>query len=165
MAEQLKSILLIFIAVVVALPLMLGIVGITNPQTQLSTATNEEINLTPAYIDAVNINESVTFTLDYGQATTGNTPISSFVLGNSTDDATVTTDYVVDLDAGTFTLKNSSFWQNTTQTGYADYQYKDSSYMDTSFARVLTALIIGIASLALLAGIIAWLMKMFSYEK
>lgn len=163
MAEQIKSIIVMFIAIMVALPLLLSMVSLINPQTELSSVTDEEINLSDAYIDSDNINESIVFTLDYGYETTGNTPISSFVLGNSTTDATETTDYVVNESYGTFTLKNSSFWQNSEETGYADYDYKASSYMDNSFPRLLTALIIGISALVILVFLVAWIIRLFNY--
>lgn len=164
MAEQMKGILGMFIAIIVALPLLLSMVSLINPQTELSSVTNEEINLSDAYIAADSINESVEFTLDYGYDTTGNTPISSFVLGNSSDDATETTDYVVNLTEGTFTLKNSTFWQSTSdQLGYADYDYKASSYMENSFPRLITGLIIGFAALVILAFLVAWIVRMFNY--
>lgn len=161
MAEQIKGILLIFIAIVVALPLMIGMVSLITPQTQLSTATNEAINISSAIIDSNNINDSIPFQVYYSSSVTGNTPISSVVITNGTDTATISTDYALETVVGSFTLENSTYMLSAGDMLYVTYQYKDSSYMDVSFSRLIVGLIVGIASLILIAYLASWIMRMF----
>ena len=150
-----------FLVVIVALAFITAMSGLLNPQTELSTATNEEINISSAIIDSNNINESVVFTLDYGSATTGNTPISSVVITNGTTTATITTDYAIGTDLGNLTLVNSTYMLGAGDTLYATYNYKASSYLDNNFARLITALIIGFAALVVLAFIISRVVQIF----
>lgn len=159
-----KSIITMFLAVLIGLSFIVAMTGILSPQTELSTATNENINISSAIIDANNINTSVSFELDYSSTTTGNTPISSVVITNGTDTATLTTDYVLETVIGSFTLKNSTYVLGSGDTLYVTYNYKDSSYLDNSFARVVTALIIGFAALILLAFIISKIVAIFNRE-
>src|SRR6056297_878636 len=109
--NKIRGVLTSVIAVLIGLTFIIAMTGILNPQTDISSADNESQNISSARLSGVNINESVEYTVDYDYETTGNTPIKNFVINNGTDDATVTTDYVVNLTEGSYTLKNSSYWQ------------------------------------------------------
>jgi len=165
MAEnKTTGIIAMFILALLGLVFISAMTGILNPQTDLSTATSEEINISSAIIDDNNINTSVSFDLDYGYSTTGNTPISSLVITNGTTTATLTTDYLVDTDLGNFSLKNSTYMLGAGDTLYATYNYKASGYLDNSFARLVTSLIIGFTALVIVVYLVGKAMGIFTAE-
>jgi len=159
--NKIRGVLTSVIAVLIGLTFIIAMTGILNPQTDISSADNESQNISSARLSGVNINESVEYTVDYDYETTGNTPIKNFVINNGTDDATVTTDYVVNLTEGSYTLKNSSYWQSSDNSSLVSYDYYDSGYLENSFARVITGLILGFAALIILAWLVSWLVRMF----
>ena len=161
--KSFKTILIMFILAVIGLPLLIGLVGIINPLTGTTSVNNEIINISSAR-NGTNTNESIIFEVQYNLETTGNSPISNFVLGNSTDDATITTDYLVDLTNGNFTLVNSSFWRNSDNISYVDYDYYAREYLDSSSTRVMINLLIGFFALVILMGIVMKLMGIFGAE-
>lgn len=107
---------------------------------------------------------SVNTTREYTLGTLGETsvdcPITNFVLAasNATTEWTDVTDYVVDLDAGTFTLKNTSAtWAEvlTSNVTLADYNYCDAGYMQLGWGRTMLNLTPGFFALALLLVAVA----------
>jgi len=149
----------------IALTFITAMTGILNPQTDWSSVDNESEDISDLRIEnGVNINESYTLYVDYDYSTTGNTPIRSYSLSNGTDDATETTDYVVNLTEGSYTLVNSTYWHNSDNSTLVSYEYKDSDYIENNFGRVIAGLIIGFAALVVLAYLVSWVMKQFSEE-
>ncbi len=165
MAKQMNGIVTTFVGVILGLAFILAMSGMLNPATDWSSVTNETQNISDARVNGNEINESYTFNVEYDLEETGNSPIRNFVLGNKTDDATETTDYTVNLTEGSYQLKNSTFWQNSDNTSYADYEYKASGYLENSLARNIAGLIIGFAALILLAVIVSLVMKMFGNKE
>jgi len=158
-----KGIIIMFLAVIIGLAFLQGIFSITGPQSQLQSAINESHSVAAARVGANNINESYMFNVTNDQASTGNTPISAFVLKNNTyGSAVLDTDYNVNLTTGQFNLLNTTFWvNNPSNQSYADYNYKASSYIENSFTRTLLSVLLGLIALTLIMVILAKVVKMF----
>lgn len=163
--NKIKGVLTSVIAVLIGLTFIIAMTGILNPQTEISSAVNESQDISSARLNGNEINDSVEFTVDYDYETTGNSPIKNFVINNGTDEATETTDYVVNLTEGSYTLENSSYWQSSDNDTLVSYDYYDEGYLENSFARTLTGLILGFAALVLLAWLVSWLIRMFGTPK
>ena len=107
--------------------------------------------------DVTNINATITYTLT--NAPTGwkladDCPVAGFSLANSSGSAfTLTTDYLVDLDAGTYTLVDSATAVATLPLGdnntYASYQYCGDDYMNLGWGRTAINLVGGFFAIAL----------------
>jgi len=162
MAEQMKGIITSAIAVLLGLTFIVAMTGMLNPQTDWSSAVNESQDITSARVNGNEINESYTLYVEYDLEKTGNSPIKNFVLNNGTEDATETTDYVVNLTEGSYTLKNSTYWQNSDNSSLVSYDYKDSTYIENGFGRTVAGLIIGFAALVLLAYLVSIVLKHFT---
>lgn len=154
-----------FVVVILSITFITAMSGLINPQTEWTSVTDEEHNISDARINGVNINESYEFSVNNDYEATGNTPIKNFAIGNGTTDATETTDYVVNTTDGTYTLVNSTYWQNSDNSSYVDYDYKDSTYIENSFGRTITGLIIGFSALVILAFLVSWIIKLFGGTK
>jgi len=147
--------------------LLLGVVliGVIATQqlavTDRTAITSEVHNVLPTIATGRNssdINATITYTLT--NAPTGwqladSCPVTNFALANSSGTAfTDTTDYVVDLDAGTYTLVNSATAIATLPVAnnntYASYQYCADDYMNLSWGRTVINLIAGFFAIALL---------------
>jgi len=75
---------------------------------------------------------------------------------NATNDAlTVTTDYVVNLDAGSINITTAGGGNGTY---YADYTYKEDSYMTSSTSRLVTGYIPVIFAVAVLIFVAGYVM-------
>lgn len=156
----LGPIIMMFIAIIVAIAL---IVPIFNSQTDLTTkrvATDEVLDISGAVLTGGTINESFVLTLT--NAPTGwqavNCPIESFVLGNATDDFTVTTDYVVNLSSGTLTLMDTEAVNSSnanTNDSLADYVWCADGYNTEGGARGIAGIIGLFAVLALFVTVAA----------
>jgi len=148
--------------------LILGVVLIGTIATQgllvtdYTTATSEVHNVLPTIATGRNdsdVNATITYTLTNNPAGWKSTdcPITSFVLANSSaDEFTLTTDYLLDSDAGTFTLVNSAtviaglpIANNNT---YATYNYCGDDYLNLGWGRTIVNLIGGFFALAILGA-------------
>jgi len=135
--------------------------GITSLQSTTDSAVTEVINysVSPA-TSAVTVTEAPT---GWKTDATDGCPLTNFVLKNSTGTAlTVTTDYAVDLDAGTYTLVNSTavlaLADNVT---VASYTYCPDGYQ-TGFGGTTLNLVPGFFALAILmsvAFLIFWVLR------
>ena len=107
------------------------------------------------------INETAVYTLTNAPSgwKTEQCPLTSFVLTNGSDALTDTTDYIVDLSAGTYTLVDNA---DTNESGvyqlydlnttYASYYYCGNDYLAASWGRSLLNLVPGFFVLAILIG-------------
>ena len=90
----------------------------------------------------------------------GGCPLTSFVMENASGfDMTVTTDYIVNLTSGTFTMVNNTDTNSTGDYGitadnntYVHYYYCDDSYQ-TGFGNSVLAMVPGFFALAILVSI------------
>jgi len=148
------------------LALLLGAVLIGTLATQglavtdKKTVTSEVHNVASTYAtgrNTTNINPTIVYTLTNNPTgwKTTDCPITNFVLANSSgSEFTVTTDYVLTDDAGTFTLVNSAHAVATlplaNNNTYATYTYCGDDYMNSSWGRSSINLIAGFFALAIL---------------
>lgn len=155
-------IILMFIGVIVGITLMQGVFDTQNLVTQKQSVSNQSVDVESAWIDATTTNETIVFSI-YSQSEwkQARCPLTSVAMRNmGGDDLTVTTDYVLDADEGTFTLVDSAGNQDSNIT-YVDYSYCADGYNPDASSRgiaglwgIFVALII--LSIAVL-GIRKWL--------
>jgi hypothetical protein len=154
--------------VVLAVAIILGavfMVAITDQQSILTnkqSVANQSVDVESAWINATAVNESIEFSIytqsDWKQE---KCPLTSVVMRNMDGDAlTVTTDYVLDADEGTFTLVDTANNQDSNIT-YVDYSYCADGYNPDSGSRGIAGLIslffaFAVLSIAVL-GIREWI--------
>jgi len=162
---------LVGIMISVFIAILLGVVmlsisadqvnDITGLQTTTDADVTEVINLSVSpSTSAVTLTQAPT-----GWKANGECALTNFVLSNSTGTAfTVTTDYVVDLDAGTYTLTNSTAIialgasDNVTS---ASYTYCPDGYQ-TGFGSATLNMVPGFFALAILVSVaflIFWVLR------
>lgn len=148
-----NKLILAFITLILGVALLGSVATVTNDSTSLSKIVNESQTIVK---NATDINTTYAYTL--AQAPTGwktdvsECSISSSAFTNSSGDAfTVTTDYVLDADAGTFTLKNTSNVLLTADNlTYVSYSYCPNDYINVSWGRTVINLIGGFFAITLL---------------
>ena len=150
------GIVLMFIGIIVAVALLSPIFASQNVMTDKQSTTNQSIDVSSAYLSASEVNESVVFTV-YSQSTwkQAECPLTSVVLRNiGGDTLTITTDYVLDADAGTFTLVDTAATQDSNIT-YVDYTYCEDGYNTGAGSRSIANLIGLFAILAIVFFVLA----------
>lgn len=137
--------------------LLIGVVLIGQVASQGNERTNKagyEDNgiLVNAANNGTGINASYVLSLTEIGDTNVDCPITEFVLTNSTGHTlTLTTHYVPDLDAGTFTLTNASFnFVTANNVTNATYTYCPTGYMTQAWGRTAVDLAPGFFAIALL---------------
>ena len=166
----------IFISVFIAILLGIVMLSISSDQvndiTGLQTYTEGAQALT--MLANTSVDPSVTYTVTTPPTgwklqtlADGGCPLTNFVLTNSTGTAlTVTTDYVVDLQAGTYTLVDSAATNGTgyfksTNTTLATYTSCPDGYQ-TGFGGTSLNLVPGFFALAILVSVaflIFWVLR------
>ena len=162
--------------VMTALAIMLGIafLGILNSTIQGQTVEEEQTlyvteswSLWDEYNETLNgFNETKPIDLAYQN-------VYDFKLSrpliNETNYAINGTDYLVDLEAGQFFLKNDSeFWLDISEdeVGYALYSVDETTQVSaySGFIRILLNMIIGLFAVAILGGVVYSLVKTFGVQ-
>ena len=158
--NKLKTIVYLFIGVIIALPLLLSISGLISPMSEYQEDTD---NFTIEK-NATTVNESYVYELEYGDSLYDNdVAVKSLVLTNETDTLTDTTDYTANLTAGTFQLKNTTATYSATNV-IADYEYQSKDYIDYGFSRTVIGVIVGFFALAILIFVVAKILGIFNKE-
>lgn len=153
----LGGIVILVVLIVFSIAIIPEIFNQQSVQTAKTGVTNEVINTAAGNL-AGGINESYVFTIT--NAPTGwqatDCPITSFVLSpNSSVDYTETTDYVVNLAAGTFTLVNTSDTHHDADNStFVDYSYCQDGYNTSAGGRSTAGLIGLFTVIGLLAVVI-----------
>ena len=128
--------------------------------TEVALTQAPDLSVSPSTA-AVTVTEAPT-----GWKAGGECPLTNFVLKNSTGSAfTVTTDYVVDLETGIYTLTNSTAIIALTDTGanvtQASYTYCPDGYQ-TGFGKTTLDLVPGFFALAIMVSVaflIFWILR------
>jgi len=158
--NKLKTIVYLFIGVIIALPLLLSISGLISPMSEYQEDTD---NFTIEK-SATTVNESYVYELEYGDSLYDNdAAVKNLILTNETDTLTETTDYTTNLTAGTFQLKNTTATYSATNV-IADYEYQSKDYIDYGFSRTVIGLIVGFFALAILIFVVAKILGIFNKE-
>ena len=157
-----KNTPLVGIMITMFIAVLLGAVMISISADQVNDVTGLKAVADEATTHTINYSAIIaTDTVTLAQAPTGwkadstdGCALTNFVLANSTGTAlTVTTDYVVDLAAGTYYLTNSTTVQalgdNVTD---ASYSYCPDGYQ-TGFSATSIKLIIGFFALAIMVSV------------
>lgn len=149
-----------FVGVIIGIVFLMSIADTTSLQTDLQTRYNESINIASTRLVGGQINGSINLSVAKNQGVTGQTPISGFVLLNSTGGVISSGgNYSFDSTYGNLTLINSSFW--TTGGGsksnitLGNYQYKDNNYVEDAPSRSIVTLIIILGAIGIVLFIIA----------
>src|SRR6056297_900871 len=134
-SKNLSGIINVFIIAIVSVSLLIAVAGSINKQTDYQNVENETVDISSVRINGNHINESVELQVEKypGATNVGDEVLKNFVLYNDTTQsvaATETTDYVVNDSTGILTLKNTSYWTDTsTNTSSADYDYAHDNYI------------------------------------
>ena len=152
------AIVVLFMGIVVAIALLVPIFNTQAEMTNLQSADNETVSAVGAYLGAAAVNESFVLTI-YEQSTWKQEfcPLTSVVIRNGAETVMAeTTDYVIDEDAGTFTLVDSAKTAPGTSENltYVDYSYCLDGYNKDSGSRNIATLIGLFATLALMAFVL-----------
>lgn len=159
----LGGILILIIGIIVALAIVPEIATRTTEMSQKNTVTNEQVTITTAQINSTDINTSKTFVVTSAPSGWKATecPLTNFVLGNATDDFTLTTDYTVTLSNGTFLLKNTAKVRSLSVNNITlvDYTYCQDGYITNSGGRSIAGIIVLTAALGLLGFVIFYAIR------
>jgi phosphate/sulfate permease len=146
---KISQLIIVFIGVMVAIPLMIAIANSLGGQTDSLTMTNETLDISGARLDNNNINSSYPLTLTYDEW------ISITEINNGSQAFTATTDYVYETNRTTERI----YFQNTTatvnnvsNTTYVIYSYYPDDYVYNATARVILPLILIFLAIAILLG-------------
>lgn len=142
-----------FVLLIVGVSLLTPTAEIVLGQTDKLGISNEALDISSARINAAgNINETLEFTVTNNPTgwKSEDCPLTNFVYGNSTTDYTLTTDYLVTLSTGVFTLKNTTTTISGTNSTLADYTYCADDYLNSSWQRTVLNLVPGFFAIALL---------------
>jgi len=149
MAKTFKVIISAFIIAIVAIAFLQIVANDINRETEGFDRVNETIDVSDAYIAGNEINTSKEFQVTKypGATDVQDEDLTSITLYNDTTQesaATDTTDYVFDTTAGTFTLKNTTYWHNTatTNTSSIDYTWYHGDYIQDGKSRTIIVLVI-----------------------
>jgi hypothetical protein len=153
-----KSSITMLIGAFVALIVGVSLIGVVategNEITNTITITDETVDFTSAVLASGVINTTYEFTI--ANAPTGwritGCPITSFVLGNSSEDYTVV-DYTFTASSGVIVFNNSDNINAsvlTTNETLVDYVYCDKEYLTQSWNRTIINLVPGFFALALM---------------
>jgi len=159
----LGPIIMIFITIVVAIALLVPIFNTQADLTTKRTATNEVLDISGAVLAGGAINTTYPLTLTNaptGWKTTG-CPVDSFVIGNSSTDFTLTTDYTITASTGILYLKNTAVVNTSnaaTNDSLVDYTWCADGYNTDSGARGIGG-IIGLFAVLALFVVIAGAVK------
>jgi flagellar hook-associated protein FlgK len=162
MAKQLKAlspIIYMFLVIVIGVAFVVSNANSISTSVQSQPITDESVNFASARIAAnLSINESKVFTVTYNPVAQSNLSLTDFVLTNASGSAaTVTTDYVVNLATGGFTLKNTTFWLNpASNISLVDYNYYDNNYVEDTGTRTMLSLIVFFLALGILFVVIRY---------
>lgn len=150
--------ILVVMGIFVGLALFGASAESVDTMTNKQVVVNQENDVSSAYLSATTVNTSLPLTIytqsEWKQA---DCPLESVVLRNGADTLLVSaTDYVLDADAGTYTLIDTAKTQPTTSlnTTYADYTYCEDGYNKDSSSRAIGDLILIFMALALLAFVL-----------
>jgi hypothetical protein len=150
-----------FIAIIIGAALIVSVASEEQALTTLTQVTNEQIDVTSLYVNSSDVNASLTVaignppTTDSWKYEDSDCLITNFVLSNTTDDFTVTTDYAIDTQNGTFNLEQTTA-ALTPATGIgdnitlADYQYCGDDYIREAWQRNVSDLVPGFFGIAIL---------------
>ena len=148
------KLILAFITLLLGAVLVAQVATTSIAVTALTGISSETVAFIPVNSSEVDPAEVLTL----AQAPTGwkatDCPISDFVLTNSSGTAYVlTTDYVPNLAAGTWTLKNTAVVNQSLYADnitLADYHYCGDDYMNLSWGRTGINLVAGFFAIAIL---------------
>lgn len=169
--EKLKSfapILWAFVIITISIPFIVANENTLSQYVSAQQSNNETVAFTTAIINAnSSINESKSFTVTYTPVKTSNLSLVSFTLTNASGSlATVNTDYVVNLSAGSFTFKNTSIWEQNrgNNNSIVSYQYYANGYIQNTGAVSILSLIDFICALMVLIAIVGYFYKEKLFE-
>jgi len=154
-----KSSLAMIIGGFVALIIGISLIGVVaeegNEITNTITITDETVDFTTAVLAVGEINTTKEFTI--ANAPDGwritECPITSFVLGNASEDYTLLADYAFTASTGVITFNNSANINAsvlTTNETLVDYAYCDKEYLTQGWNRTIINLVPGFFALALM---------------
>lgn len=157
---------LLVVGVIFAIAMLGAIINSQHQMTGKMDVNGETLDISNAVLVGGTIN--TTYQFNVTNENTGwklsesQCAISGFVIGNGSDNFTVTTDYVFSTTYGNLTLKDTTTMNlSGTNTTYLYYEYCDDGYNKDSSSRSIAGLISLFAVLAIVAfvtfGIREWI--------
>lgn len=148
----------LFVGIIVALALFNPIANTVGEMSNKQVVTNQSNDISSVFVNGTLVNESIELTI-YSQSEwkQQDCPLESVVLRNGAGTTLVlTTDYVLDADAGTYTLVNTANTQPDTSLNltYADYSYCADGYNKDSGSRSILSIILVFAALIMLGFVL-----------
>lgn len=162
------EIVVLFMGIIVCIAFLPAIFNTQNIMTDKQLVINESIDITPAVVGAGGTDINVSYEFNVTQAPTGwkitGCPLTSVTYGNSSDDYTLTTDYLINLTSGLLTLLNTTTVNNlgSNNDTLIDYTYCADGYNTDGGARGIAG-IIGLFSVLALLGFIFFYLR-FKYD-
>jgi hypothetical protein len=154
--EGTQKFIMAFVTLLLGIAFLVTIAGNTNAVSELSGVSAESITLnkTAGELDAGTIYALANQpTVSLWKSQESACDISNFVLSNTSGTAfTVTTDYVINTDNGTFYLVETDATENGTADDLASaaYNYCGDDYLTQGWSRSIIDLIAGFFALALM---------------
>ena len=150
--------IVLFVGIIVGLALMTPIINTTNKLTSKQTTTNKSVDVTTAYIDSDDVNESINFTI-YSQSDwkKSDCPLTSVAIRNGAGTTlTKNTDYKLYASEGVFSLVNTSktIPSATSNLTYVDYTYCADGYNTSASSRTIVKLILIFMALSIVAFVL-----------
>lgn len=136
---ELGELIFIFIAIIIGIALIGGVIDTQDQVTQKQSVTNQTVSLTTAYVGANEVNESINYTI-YSQSDwkQDECALTSVSLQNATGTAwTLTTDYLLYASEGVFSVVNTSTTvpSVTSNQTFAYYTYCADGYNTSASSR------------------------------
>ena len=147
------QIVVFFMGIIISVAFLPQIFDTQNLMTDKQAIVDEAIDISPARLANGDINETYEFTVTNapdGWKTT-ECPLESVVYGNSSDDYTVTTDYLITASSGVLTVVNTTVTVEGGNNTVIDYAYCADGYNTSSGARGVAG-IIGLFAVMILLG-------------
>lgn len=152
------GIVVLFIGIVFAIALFTPILDSVGLMSNKQVKTNQSNDVTSVYLTATTVNTTIDLPI-YTQSAWKqiDCPLTSVVLRNGASTVlTLTTDYLLDANAGTYTLKDTAATQPGTSLNltYADYTYCADGYNKDAGSRGMLSLILIMTALILLGFVL-----------
>ncbi|MCP3685541.1 MAG: hypothetical protein GY861_23065 [bacterium] len=144
-----SKLILGFVALLLGAILASQVAVQANVVTEKSRVSDEAIDISVARLAGGDINETYPFTVTYAPSgwKMEECPLTAVTYGNSTDDYTVTTDYVMTASTGVLTLLNTTEVYQGTNDTLVDYTYCGDDYTNLAWGRTAIQVAIGLFAL------------------
>jgi len=168
--KTVKTLVTVAVLIILAAVFISVIAEQSNQKTEKTVVTNEVLDISGAVLAGGTINDTYPLTITNYPTTwkIEDCPITNFVIGNATDDFTVTTDYTFTTTTGVLFLNNTEA-VNTSNAGtndsLVDYTYCADDYVNSSWGRSILDTNVGLYAIALLIAAVGLVYVLFGRKE